>query len=200
MGALRFPPGTADEVVARVLARAVDNPDSSPHMERYLSILQSLLVGTPRPGLQQAAELQVAVSVQFGFQQPAVFPVLERCRDTKSTELRGRCLAFAERMYERDYQTTLAYMVATVIARTSGGSDVLWGARHQELETLRKWVRKDSGLGKQELDDLSTGRCEAQEGLRRDLLSRNAQDELHAMRADLQRRLNPYSATPPQSR
>lgn len=153
-----------------------------------LTELDRLLAESPQTGLQQAAELQLAVRAQFSFEAASPFPMFERCREPRSAELRKNCVAFAERLVSREYQPMLNRRAAVVVARNAGAASERWLARKQEADVLQSWRREHSELTDDDVTALSTGSCEAQQALRRDFHHRNKHDELYAMLADLRER------------
>lgn len=178
-----MPEGGSERAVDAVLLRVLGAGDESAHIQRYMGLLQGLLSEPGPAGLRQAVELKLMVAAQFSFELPSAFPLLGRCREPRSSDLRQHCLAVAERVYDRDYQSTLARMVAAVIARDLGGDAKLWSARHEELKLARQWLRKDPdhGFDDPALETMITGNCQA-EPLRQAMLDRMKHDELGLMK------------------
>lgn len=178
-----LPEGSGEAAVYAVLARALGASDDSSHVLRYMSLLQSLLTEPGPPGLRQAAELKAMVEAQFSIELASPHAFLGRCKEARSSELRGHCLAAADRIYNREYQTTLLRMTSVAVARALGSEDPRWVPRYEELKQNREWLREHPvfGFDERSMEKLAAGSCQA-ELLRQDMLDLMKFDELGLMR------------------
>lgn len=192
-----IPKGTDEAAIEAVFARALANNDNSSHALQYMGLLQGLLSASGSPGLRQVAERKLMIDAQFSVEMPRAFGFVEHCRDSRSSVVRGHCLAAAERIYDREYQGTLARMVAVVVARDLGGDEQRWVARHEEMEQTQQWLRKDPGhsFDGPALETMVTGNCQA-EPLRQAMLDRMKHDELGLMRLAQARRAERTASGP----
>lgn len=198
----KMPVDAGEEAAATILARTNVPGARANHTKRYLETLDGLVADSGQAGLRRAAKLLSSVSAQLGFEQPPVFPLIERCRYARTVELRKQCLAVSEQIFDADYRVFLQRLVAVAIARQQlGESDEIWRARGEEMEATRLWIRKEGLLGaSHSMEELAAGRCESQDRLWALMKGQMKLDERGQMQQALARRdqsIADYLATSP---